>query len=121
MLVRVNILALQLIQQKVALLSGVGDYAEGIAVEFEAIPNLGFKFLTWVDDDGAEVSNIAKFIYTMPANGTELYTDVKAITITHLPSGMQATQSITVVPTVLPNYTVTFCVVGGNGDLKAQK
>ena len=48
-------------------LSGAGEYTEGTEVFIEAIPNTGYYFIHWTDEDGNTVSDDATTIIEMPA------------------------------------------------------
>jgi uncharacterized repeat protein (TIGR02543 family) len=52
--------------------TGAGDYVEGAVVNVSAIANTGYEFVNWTDAGGLEVSALASFAYTMPAEDVTL-------------------------------------------------
>jgi len=47
--------------------TGAGQYEAGEQVNITAEANPGWQFVNWTDENGAEVSAVANFVYTMPA------------------------------------------------------
>jgi uncharacterized repeat protein (TIGR02543 family) len=52
--------------------TGAGDYLEGAVVNITATANEGFRFVNWTDEDEEEVSDLASFAFTMPAEDVTL-------------------------------------------------
>ena len=46
---------------------GAGDYVAGTQVSITATPNEGYFFISWTDEEGAVVSDMADHTFTMPA------------------------------------------------------
>lgn len=51
---------------------GGGDYVVGTQVSITATPNEGYSFVSWTDEDGTAVSNMADYTFTMPAREKSL-------------------------------------------------
>ena len=51
---------------------GAGNYLEGQVVSLTATANPGYEFVNWTDEDGNEISNLADYEYTMPADNVTL-------------------------------------------------
>jgi uncharacterized protein (TIGR02145 family) len=52
--------------------TGEGYYEEGGQIPLNAIPNDGYEFVNWTDEDGIVISAAANFVYTMPADDVTL-------------------------------------------------
>ena len=63
--------------------SGEGSFEEEESVMVNAMPNPGYTFVSWTDDDtGDVVSDDASYSFTMPANDIELTANFEAINYT---------------------------------------
>jgi len=51
----------------VGVVTGAGQYEAGEQVNITAEANPGWQFVNWTDEDDIEVSAVANFVYTMPA------------------------------------------------------
>ena len=69
-------------------LTGEGDYAEGEQVTVTAVANVGYLFVSWIEDE-VVVSTEESFVYTMPADDVTLVAnfevDTEPIFITEFP------------------------------------
>lgn len=59
-------------------LTGSGDCTAGTEVAITATANAGFQFVNWTDSEG-EVSAVANFNYTMPAEASTLTANYRAV------------------------------------------
>lgn len=53
-------------------LSGEGSFEEGDEIELEAVANVGYEFVHWMDAEGGTVSEEPSFVFTMPAEDITL-------------------------------------------------
>jgi len=52
--------------------TGAGDYLAGAQVTIVATANEGYRFVNWTNEDEEEVSDLASYVYTMPAEDVTL-------------------------------------------------
>lgn len=52
--------------------TGAGEYIFGEDVTINAIPDAGYAFVNWTDEDGTEVSDMAEYTFAMPAQDITL-------------------------------------------------
>ena len=81
--------------------TGVGSYLEGDNVVLTAIPNEGFEFLHWEDEDGVELETAETYEFVMPED------DVHVIAV------FEALPTFDVIVTIVPEDAGT---VTGEGD-----
>jgi hypothetical protein len=58
--------------------TGAGSYETGAQVILEAIPDEGYEFFNWTDEEGAAVSSENPYIFTMPEAGVHLVANFAA-------------------------------------------
>ena len=59
--------------------TGGGEYFDGVSVPVSAVPNTGFLFVNWTNEDGDVVNSNANFNFTMPAEDVTLTANFLAI------------------------------------------
>ena len=74
-------------------ISGEGSYEENATVPIKAVPSDGYRFLSWTDEDGTEVSGSASFDYTMPADNITLTANFETIPVLTFTLDLEAVPS----------------------------
>ena len=60
-------LTLAVLPEDAGTTTGAGEYEEGESVLVSALPETGFYFVQWQDEDGVTLSELPEFDFTMPA------------------------------------------------------
>ncbi|MFW5757445.1 MAG: InlB B-repeat-containing protein [Bacteroidota bacterium] len=77
--VNTNFVVLEIVPALSGVISGSGYYAENEMVLLNAVPNPGFKFVSWTDQNGMILSTLPEYSFIMPSEQTLVKANFKEI------------------------------------------